>query len=305
MKALVTGASGFVGRHLVAHLQSEHDDVAGVDHNAPEPVDITDAAAVRARIARERPEVVYHLAALSHVGESWSQTDAVEMVNVEGTRNVVDACAEAGVSTLLFVGSAEEYGHVSPDDLPITEDAPLRPSSPYASSKVAAEKLALAAAADRDLDVVAVRAFNHTGPGQSPRFLVPGLAARIAHAERDHLDEIAVGNLDPVRDISDVHDVVRAYRLLAREGAPGEVYNVCSGRGVSVRAIAYGLLSMTSRPLHLVVDPELVRPVDVPRLVGDAAKLRHATGWVPEYDITRTLWEVLAYARETGQDRDA
>jgi GDP-4-dehydro-6-deoxy-D-mannose reductase len=301
VKCLVTGGSGFVGRHLVAHLRAEHDDVALVDRQGPDPVDITDARAVRAHVAHAQPEVVYHLAALSHVGESWSQTDEIDAVNVGGTRNVVDACVAEGVATVLFVGSAEEYGRVAPDELPILEDAPLRPASPYAKSKVAAERLALDAAFDGALRVIIVRAFNHTGPGQTSRFLVPGLAARIVRAERERLDEIAVGNLDPVRDISDVHDVVRAYRMLAREGTSGEVYNVCSGRGVSVRAIAYGLLSMTSRPLRLVVDPELVRPVDIPRLVGDAAKLRHLTGWVPEYDITRTLWEVLAYAREAKQ----
>jgi GDP-4-dehydro-6-deoxy-D-mannose reductase len=298
VKALVTGASGFVGEHLVAHLRAAGDDVVGLDRHGPDPVDITDAGAVGARLAAEQPDVVFHLAALSHVGESWSNEDAVTRVNVEGTRNVVDACATAGVGRLVVVGSAEEYGPVGPDELPINEDAPLRPASPYAASKVAAEQVALEAGAAGRVAVVAIRAFNHTGAGQSTRFLVPGLAARIVRAEREQLDEIAVGNLDPVRDISDVHDVVRAYRLVARHGVPGEVYNVCSGRGVSVRAIAHGMLSMTARPLRLVVDPELVRPVDVPRLVGDASKLRHATGWVPEYDITRTLWDVVSYARQ-------
>jgi GDP-4-dehydro-6-deoxy-D-mannose reductase len=297
MKALVTGAHGFVGHHLVAHLRAEGDDVAGLDRSGPDPVDMTDASAVRARVLRERPDVVYHLAAMTHVGESFSDPDAVWAANVDGTGNVVDACADAGVARLLVVGSAEEYGNVAPTEVPIAEDAPLRPASPYARSKAAAESLALAASNGGRVPVIAVRAFNHTGPGQSTRFLVPALAARVVRAELDGRDELAVGNLDTVRDISHVSDVVRAYRLLVLDGVPGEAYNVCSGRGVSVRAIAHGILSMTARPLRLVVDPALVRPVDVPRLVGDPFKLRRATGWTPQYDMMRTLWEIVADAR--------
>lgn len=298
MRALVTGASGFVGRHLVAHLEAKGDTVVGLDRNDPEPTDITDADAVRARVADARPDAVYHLAAITHVGESWSQRDALAAVNVDGTRHVVDACAGTNVRAIVIIGSAEQYGAVTDDELPIREDTPQRPLSPYAESKVAAEEVAQRAWTERGIPVLLVRAFNHTGPGQSPRFLVPALAARIVAAEADALDELIVGNLDPVRDVSDVRDVVRAYRLLARHGEPGEAYNVCSGRGVSVRAIAFGLLSMAQRELRLAVDPELVRPVDAPVLIGDGAKIRYATGWAPEIDLTRTLWEVLQEARE-------
>jgi GDP-4-dehydro-6-deoxy-D-mannose reductase len=297
MRALVTGASGFVGRHLVSHLEAEGDTVIGLDRNGPEPTDITDADAVRRRVVDARPDAVYHLAALTHVGESWEARDAVAAVNVDGTRHVLDACAGTSVRAIVVVGSAEQYGAVTDDELPIRESAPQRPLSPYAQSKVAAEEVARRAWSERSVPVVLVRAFNHTGPGQSPRFLVPALAARIVAAEAGALDELVVGNLDPVRDVSDVRDVVRAYRLLARLGNPGEAYNVCSGRGVSVRAIAFGLLSMAKRELHLTVDPSLVRPVDAPVLIGDAAKIRYATGWAPEIDLTRTLWEVLDDAR--------
>jgi GDP-4-dehydro-6-deoxy-D-mannose reductase len=298
MRALVTGASGFVGRHLVAHLEAEGDTVIGRDRLGPDPTDITDAAAVHERVAAAQPDAVYHLAALTHVGESWAQRDAVAAVNVDGTRHVVDACAGTGVRAVVIIGSAEQYGAVADDELPIREDAPQRPLSPYAESKVTAEEQARRAWAERGVPVVLVRAFNHTGPGQSSRFLVPALAARIVAAEVAGPDELKVGNLDPVRDMGDVRDVVRAYRLLARHGAPGEAYNVCSGRGVSVRAIAFGLLSMARRELRVVVDPELVRPVDVPVLIGDGSKIRYATGWAPEIDLTRTLWEVLHEARE-------
>ncbi len=173
----------------------------------------------------------------------------------------------------------------------------MRPITPYGASKVAASYLALQAWLGSGLETIRVRPFNHTGPGQSARFLVPALAQRIVEAERDERDEIAVGNLDPVRDVNDVRDVVRAYRLLASDGAPGEVYNVCSGTGVSVREIAELLLAHAQRPLRLVQDPALVRPVEVPRLVGDASKLRAATGWEPEYTLDDTLRDVLQGAR--------
>ena len=160
-------------------------------------------------------------------------------------------------------------------------------------SKIAASYLALQAHIAYGLDVVRVRAFTHTGPGQSDRFLMPALAHRIAAAERERRDEIRVGSLDPIRDVSDVRDVVRAYRLLAERGEAGEVYNVCSGTGASVREIADHLVAAARRPLRLTVDPELVRPVDVPRLVGDASKLRAATGWTPEFRLDQTLADVL------------
>jgi GDP-4-dehydro-6-deoxy-D-mannose reductase len=147
------------------------------------------------------------------------------------------------------------------------------------------------------LSTVRVRAFNHTGPGQSTSMLVPGLARRVADAERSGGSKVSVGNLDVVRDLCDVRDVVRAYRLLVERGEPGDAYNVCSGRGVTVHDVATMMLSMSDAPLQLVVDPELVRPVDVPRLVGSADRLHAATGWTPEIDLDRTLADVLATAR--------
>ena len=182
---------------------------------------------------------------------------------------------------------------MSEADLPIDEETPLRPNTPYGASKVAASYLALQAWLGSGLETIRVRPFNHTGPGQLPNFLVPALAQRIVEAERAARDEIVVGNLDPVRDVNDVRDIVRAYRLLATEGAPGEVYNICSGTGVSVAEIADLLIARAERPVHLVQDPALVRPVETPRLVGDASKLRAATGWKPEYTLSQTLTDVL------------
>ncbi len=297
MKAFVTGANGFAGPHLIAHLHASGDDVVASDRSGREPLDITDRESVHERIAKVRPEIVYHLAAFTHVGQSFSAPARVLRVNIEGTANVLDASRAAAVHRVVVIGSAEEYGLVAPEDLPLREDAPLRPVSPYAASKVAASYLALQAWLGSGLETIRVRAFNHTGPGQSPNFLVAALANRIAAAERDGTDEIPIGSVEPVRDLNDVRDIVRAYRLLAEHGDPGEVYNVCSGRGVSVADMADELLSHARRPLRLVQDPDLVRPVDIPRLVGDPTKIHATTGWQPEYTLAQTLGDVLTAAR--------
>ena len=297
MKVAVTGALGFVGPHLVAHLQELGDDVLPLDRHGPDPFDVTDADAVHARLRYARPVVVYHLAALSHVGESWKSPAASFRVNAEGTLNVLRACTDLNVERVIVVLSSEEYGLVTEAELPLTEESPIRPVTPYGAAKAAADVLAQQAFLGDGLGAIRVRPFSHTGPGQSSRFVVPALAARIARAERDEIDDIPVGSLDAVRDLTDVRDVVRAYRLLAEHGEPGEVYNVCSGTGVSVQEIADQLLARARRPIRLITDPELVRPVEVPRLVGSNARLREATGWTTEIPLERTLSDVLNAAR--------
>jgi GDP-4-dehydro-6-deoxy-D-mannose reductase len=297
MKVAVTGALGFVGPHLVAHLQELGDEVLPLDRHGPDPFDVTDADAVHTRLRDARPVVVYHLAALSHVGESWKSPAASFRVNAEGTLNVLRACTDLNVERVIVVLSSEEYGLVTEAELPLTEESPIRPVTPYGAAKAAADVLAHQAFLGDGLGAIRVRPFSHTGPGQSSRFVVPALAARIARAERDEIDDIPVGSLDAVRDLTDVRDVVRAYRLLAEHGEPGEVYNVCSGTGVSVQEVADQLLARARRPIRLITDPELVRPVEVPRLVGSNARLREATGWSPEIPLERTLSDVLNAAR--------
>jgi GDP-4-dehydro-6-deoxy-D-mannose reductase len=290
VRALVTGASGFVGRHLVHHLEGAGDDVAPFAG-----VDVTDGAATREAIAAAGPEVVYHLAAQASVGASWSDPAASFRVNAEGTLHVLEACRAAGVDRVLVVSSAEVYGTVGAE--PVREDAPLRPVSPYAASKVAAEYLGLQAHLGTGLGVVRVRPFNHTGPGQGDRFVVPAIARRVVEAERSGSDHVTAGNLDPERDFTDVRDVVAAYRLAVVHGEPGEVYNVCSGAAVTVRALVDALLAHAAVALRVEVDPALVRPADIPRLVGDPGRFAAATGWSPTRPIADTMGEMVAWWR--------
>ena len=306
MLSLVTGASGFVGRHLAAHLRDNGDEAVGIDRDLGDggDVDITDPGALAAVIADARPEVVYHLAGFSDVGSSWAAPLEAFHTNADGTLNLLLACHESGVGRVVLVSSADTYGIVTEDELPIAETAPLRPVSPYAVSKVAADYLGLQAWLGYKLDVVRVRAFNHIGPGQSNRFVAAALAERIARAELGESDDVAVGNLAPRRDFTDVRDVVRAYRLLAHHAEPGQAYNVCSGRDVAVAEVAEQLLAMARRPLRLRVDPALYRPVDVPVMRGDNARIRAATGWEPEIPLATTLADLLADWRRQVHDAD-
>jgi GDP-4-dehydro-6-deoxy-D-mannose reductase len=291
MKALVTGSSGFAGTHLVAHLADHGDDVAGLDRT--DGIDITDAAAVRERFESVRPEVVYHLAGFADVGASWDDPFATFDANAVGTLNLLDAARAVGTRRVLLVGSADVYGVVQEQELPLVESRPLQPVSPYAASKVAAEYLAVQAWNGYGLETVRARSFNHLGPGQSTRFVAGAIAERIARAELDGDDEIEVGNLTPRRDFTDVRDVVRAYRLLATEGTAGDVYHVCSGHDLSIGALAEVLIGMASRPLTLAVDPGLQRPVDIPVLRGDRTKIGRDTGWEPTIPLDQTLADLL------------
>jgi GDP-4-dehydro-6-deoxy-D-mannose reductase len=296
MKALVTGATGFAGHHLCALLEQQGDEVVALDRRSEPALDVTDRASVLDAFEAARPDVVYHLAAYAHVGDSWSEPDRVTRVNVEGTVNVLDASQHVDAQRVLVVGSAAEYAGIASDQR-ITEDTPVDPITPYGASKAAAAAFARQAFLASGLPTIRTRAFNHAGPGQQPTFLVPALAKRIARAEADGSDEVAVGSLEPVREVNDVRDVVRAYRLLVERGTPGDVYNVCSGRGYSVREIVERLVAMATRPLRIVVDPALVRPVDVPSFVGDPTKLRAATGYEPQYALDETLAAALDEAR--------
>ena len=294
MRALVTGANGFVGLHLVAHLASCGDEVVESD------TDVVDREAIIATVTEARPDVVYHLAAQADVGGSWDSPVETLRVNVEGTLNVCDAARFAGAQRVLGITSADVYGHVDqtgPAGAPLDETTPLRPLSPYAASKAAAEYIYLQAGLGHGLNVVLARSFNHLGPGQSDRFVASAIAGRIAANERNGNTTVSIGNLEARRDFTDVRDVVRAYRLLIEHGTVGDAYHVCSGRDRSIREIAEQLVGLAAFPMTLEPDPELRRPVDLKVLCGDNTKIRTRTGWEPQIPIETTLSDLLEFWR--------
>ncbi len=292
VRALITGASGFVGNHLVAHLREQG------DHTLCPDTDITDREALIAAFDRLRPEVVYHLAAQADVGGSWDHPVETMKVNVEGTMNVLDAARLAGATRVLAVNSADVYGVVDESELPLSESSEIRPASPYAASKAAAEMLCIQATRGYGLDVIRARSFNHLGPGQSDRFVASAIAHRIVDNEVGGDRSVKIGNLAARRDFTDVRDVVRAYRLLVLSGRAGEVYNVCSGVDRSIREIAEMLVGLADNQMSLEPDPDLMRPVDLLVVRGDNSKLREATGWEPLIQIENTLSDLLGYWRQ-------
>lgn len=298
MRVLVTGATGFVGRWLTEELVAQGHDPVAVPSSAV--LDVTDAQAVAEFISIVRPEAVVHLAGISHAQDASRDPERAFAVNAGGTRAVMDAIgALRGPIPVLVAGSAEVYGRPDPADLPLTESAPLRTDEPYGRSKLAQERVALERGAVLGVPVCVTRSFNHTGPGQRPDFVAPALAHRVFEAKRSHSGTVAVGNLDVRRDLGDVRDVVRGYRLLI-EGLTdgrvpaGSVVNVATGRAVSVRQ----LLDMVSRAAGVRttprVDPRLVRANDAPEIVGDATLLRRLTGWAPTIPLERTIADVVA-----------
>jgi GDP-4-dehydro-6-deoxy-D-mannose reductase len=296
VRSLITGGRGFVGHWLAAHLRDLGDEVVAIDRE----VEITDPTALLEAMSAAAPDAVYHLAALTHVGQSWDEPLQVLEVNIMGTAAVLAAARQCGSDPrVLVTSSAEVYGAVTdPGRLPLDEGSPTAPLTPYAASKLAAEAVVAQAYLGHGQHVITVRPFNHIGPGQTPNFAVPALAKRIVDADRRGAATIPVGNLSARRDFTDVRDVVRAYRLLVESGEPGEIYNVCSGRDVSIREIADGLLELAGTTLEFEVDPTLVRPVEVPVLRGDPTRLVEATGWTPEVPLDQTLADVLAYWRQ-------
>ncbi|MEI2640541.1 MAG: GDP-mannose 4,6-dehydratase [Microthrixaceae bacterium] len=299
MRALVTGAGGFVGHHLIAHLESSGDQVFGTDRST-DGLDVLDAPALQDALRRFQPEVIYHLAGASDVGGSWQTPQNTFRANAEGTLNILWAAREVGVERILTIGSADVYGRVTSQDLPISEDLRLAPVSPYAASKVAADYVALQAFLGYSQHVVRARPFNHLGPGQSTRFVAPALASRIVANEISGETVVTAGNLTPRRDFTDVRDVVRAYRLLMSNGRAGQVYNVCSGTATEVRELAEMMISLAAHPMEIVAEADLARPVDIPVLLGDNSRITADTGWVPQIPLLQTVADLLEDQRASA-----
>jgi GDP-4-dehydro-6-deoxy-D-mannose reductase len=307
VRALITGGTGFAGRHLAAHCRAAGDEVVTLARSAPADlrVDLADAAATVRAVREAAPDAVFHLAAQAHVGRSWTAPEATLVGNLVTTRHVLEAVREAAPeAAVVVVSSGEVYG--PPAALPVTEDAPLRPQSPYAVSKAAADLLAGFYADAHGLRVVRARAFNHAGAGQAPVYAISSFAKQVADGLAAGLDPVPVvtGAADTRRDQLAVEDVARAYRLLAVRGEPG-VFNVCSGVSWSARELVALLAEVAGVAVEHRVDPALVRAHEVPDVRGSADRLRAATGWAPESDIRLVVGHALTAWREMAGDAAA
>jgi GDP-4-dehydro-6-deoxy-D-mannose reductase len=293
LRVLITGAAGFAGGWLASECAAAGDEVVGLSR---EEVDLCDADAIRAALRDARPEVVYHLAALSSVGASWEQPADTLNENAMASVNLLEALLnEAPRARVVWVSSCQVYGE--PEHMPVDEDAPLRPENPYAVSKTTGDLLAAVYAEAHGLDLVRVRPFNHVGPGQRDAFIVSSLARQAAHARASgarQLD-IVTSNPDARRDYTDVRDVVNAYRLLARAGVGG-VFNVSSGHSVSASELV-AMLAEVIAPIEVshTVDPARVRAHELMDLAGSHARLTAATGWRPVIPLEQTLRDTIEW----------
>lgn len=304
MRVLVTGASGFAGGYLAKACSQAGEEVMGVSRSGRVPskggegraVDLLDAAAVRATVRELRPQVVYHLAALTSVGRSWEDPSRTVQDNVACAVSVLEAVRlEVPSARLVWVSTCEVYG--SPARLPIPEDAPVKPANPYAVSKAAGDLLAGVYEEARGLHVVRARPFSHSGPGQLPIFILSSLARQAAEARAAGAAEVTIrtGNPHTRRDFSDVRDVVRAYRVLADRAEPG-IYNVSSGRSVSA-AEQVELIAELIAPIRVghLVDPELIRGHETMDLRGANDRIIAATGWRPEIPLRQTMLDTIEW----------
>jgi GDP-4-dehydro-6-deoxy-D-mannose reductase len=313
VRVLITGIAGFVGTHLADFLlrQDPAPEVFGLikpKGTLPElppsitliEADLEDAASIERAIETVTPDRIVHLAAQSSPQLSWADPEGTFRTNVLGLLHVLEAVRKRGIAPrTLVVGSAEEYGLADARHLPLREDAPLRPQSPYASSKVAQGFLALQYTLAYRLPIVRTRTFHHTGSRRGEAFAESSFARQLAEIEVGLKPPVVtVGNLDAVRDFTDVRDVLRAYWLLLERGEPGEAYNVCSGRGVRIGDLLDLLIRLTGVDIEVRVDPQKVRRAEIPEVVGDPSKLRAATGWQADVPLERTLRFLLEGWRE-------
>lgn len=304
MKALVTGAAGFAGRHLTACLLAQGHEVVAADLTPPTDelpaggravaLDVTDPQACWEVLHEARADAVFHLAGFSHVGRAESEPEACLAVNAEGTRHMLAACLDGHANArFLLVSSGEVYGRVLPEDLPVNEDHPLRPGTIYGASKACAEMHVHHAVA-RGLHAVVCRAFNHIGPGQSDQFVSAAFAHQVADIEVGGQEPVLrVGNLDAVRDFTDVADTVVGYVAALEHGHPGETFNVTSGVAVPIQQLLDTLLSLSSVDVVVEQDPSRMRPLDVPIFTGDGTRLAERAGYRPGLDLPLTVGRVL------------
>ncbi len=305
MKSLITGAGGFVGPYLVAHLIAQGHTVYGIERAERNvkncemfAADILDKKKIPEIIKKIKPDYIFHLAGQSSVEVSWKEPQLTMDINVRGTVNLLNAVAKAKINPkIIIVSSSEIYGR--PVKLPLKEDHPLNPTSPYGESRLLQEKAVKEIAKKHKLQVVIARSFPHTGPGQVPKFVCPAFAEQIIMIERKKTEPvIKVGNLDNERDFADVRDVVKAYLLMADKGKNGEAYNVCYGKSWKIKKILSYLLKNSTVKPKIIVDPAKLRKGDMKKVVGSHAKLTKDTGWKPAIKFEKTLEDIITYWRK-------
>ncbi len=308
MRIFITGATGFAGSHLVENLIAQGHQLFLLVHEATshQPLmqhenmtliagDLLQQETLETAVAQAKPDVVYHLAGQAYPARSWQQPGLTLAVNSVGTANLLQAVVNQGRPRVLIVTSAEIYGEVQAEDLPITEQSPPAPNHPYGVSKWMAGLLVSLYWQRYQLPVVEARPFNHIGPHQALGFVVPDFASQLAAIKLGQRpNTMRVGNLQAMRDFTDVRDVVRAYMLLAEKGQPGESYLICSGKPVKIEAILQKLIEIVDVEVAVGTDPKRIRPSDTPCLYGSYAKIQKQTGWQPQIGLDQSLKDILA-----------
>jgi len=316
MKVLITGITGFAGSHLAEYLLAEHPEVEiwgtyrwrsrmdNIEHLSQTlrlvECELRDSSSVRWALEKARPDAVFHLAAQSFVPSSWTAPGDTVLSNLSGQINLFEAIRGLGLDPVVQIAcSSEQYGMVLPDEVPIKETNPLRPLSPYAVSKVGQDFLGYQYFQSYGLKVIRTRGFNHTGPRRGDVFVTSNFARQVARIELGLAPPvIRVGNLSAVRDFTDVRDMVRAYWLAVTKARPGEVYNIATGVGITIRELLERLIALSEVDVTIETDPDRLRPSDVEILIGDASKFRADTGWEPRVPFEQTLRDTLEFWRE-------
>ena len=300
-KALITGASGFVGLHLKEELEKYDYKVYDTDRfGASIKMDLTDYAEVQNVLDKVRPDYIFHLAGIAFVPTSWQDPNLVFQVNLIGSLNLFNAIRTVGIDPMVQIaGSSEEYGLVLPEELPINENNPLRPLSPYAVSKIAMDMLAYQYFKSYGMKIVRTRAFNHEGYGRGEQYVTSSFCKQAVEIEKGlKLPIIYHGDLSSERDFTDVRDMVKAYRLAVEMGEPGEVYNIGSGKKYKISEVLNIVRSLCKVRFEDDIDPKRMRPSDLKTLLCDSSKFRKKTGWEPKYTLEQTLKECMKYWRE-------
>jgi GDP-4-dehydro-6-deoxy-D-mannose reductase len=317
MRALITGITGFAGSHLAEYILAEQpgvevfgtfrwrsrmDNVEHLDRkiNLVE-ADLRDYSSMHRALEISQPDFIFHLAAQSFVPASWNAPNDTIVTNVSGQANLFEAIRILKLDPVVQIAcSSEQYGLVLPDEVPIRETNPLRPLSPYAVSKVAQDYLGYQYFQSYGLKVVRTRGFNHTGPRRGQVFVTSNFCSQVAAIELGLQEPvIRVGNIEAIRDFTDVRDMVRAYWLAVTKARPGEVYNIATGRGIRIREMLDRILALSRVEVKVEVDPSRLRPSDVEILIGDSSRFRADTGWEPRIPFEQTLQDLLGYWRET------